>query len=89
MRGDLDPKRAWAEQHLRHAPIELMTASRAQLMRIPGIGSKGADAILAARRRGRLRELEHLRKLKIAAPEQAAPYILLDGRKPMVQMSLF
>src|SRR5437763_13421100 len=29
----LDPKRTWAERHLREAPIEVMTASRQQLLR--------------------------------------------------------
>lgn len=86
---DLDPKRAWAEQHLREAPIELMTASRSQLLRIPGIGPVGADAIMRARRLGRLTDLAHLRQLQIRAPEQAAPYILLDGARPITQMSLF
>src|SRR6266700_2776072 len=28
---DMDPKRAWAEMHLRSAPIEIMTATREQL----------------------------------------------------------
>jgi predicted DNA-binding helix-hairpin-helix protein len=46
----LDPKRAWVERHLRKAPIEAMTASRQQLLRRPGIGPMGADAILRARR---------------------------------------
>jgi predicted DNA-binding helix-hairpin-helix protein len=86
---DLDPKRAWAERHLREAPIELMTASRSQLLRVPGIGPVGADAILRARRLGRLTDLSHLRHLHIHAPEQAAPYILLDGTRPVAQMRLF
>src|SRR2546421_2845301 len=47
---DKDPKRAWAELHLRSAPIEIMTASREQLLRIPAIGPLGADAIIRARR---------------------------------------
>lgn len=89
LRQDLDPKRAWAEEYLRHAPVELMTAPRAQLLRVPGIGPKGADAIMRARRLGRLSELEHLRRLNIHAPEQAAPYILLNGHRPATQMSLF
>ena len=84
----MDPKRAWAEQHLLQAPIEIMTASRAQLLHIPGIGPKGAEAILQARRRGRLTELAHLSKLNIAAPQRAAPYILLAGQRPMLQMTL-
>ena len=85
----LDPKRAWAERYLREAPVEIMTARRDQLLRIPGIGPVGADAILKARRQGRLTDLSHLRQLSIRAPEQAAPYILLDGHKQALQMNLF
>jgi predicted DNA-binding helix-hairpin-helix protein len=66
-----------------------MTAAREQLLRIPGIGPKGADAILCARRRGRLTDLAHLRQLHIHVPEQAAPYILLDGRRSATQVPLF
>ncbi len=86
---EMDPKRAWAERYLREAPVDLMKASRQQLLRVPGIGPVGADAILKARRLGRLTDLSHLRQLNIRAPEQAAPYILLDGHRPVVQMSLF
>src|SRR5438270_8844424 len=85
----LDPKRAWAERYLREAPVEIMTARRYQLLRVPGIGPVGADAILKARRQGRLTDLSHLRQLNIRAPEQAAPYILLDGHRPAMQMNLF
>lgn len=86
---ETDPKRAWAEMHLRHAPIDIMKASRQQLLRIPGIGPVGADAIMQARRIGHITDLSHLRQLHIRAPEQAAPYILLDGHRVMEQMSLF
>jgi predicted DNA-binding helix-hairpin-helix protein len=89
MELDTDPKRAWAERYLREAPIEIMKASRKQLLRVPGIGPVGADAILKARRLGKLTEISHLRQLNIRAPEQAAPYILLDGCRPAVQMHLF
>jgi predicted DNA-binding helix-hairpin-helix protein len=57
LRLDLDPKRAWAEQHLRIAPVEIMTATREQLLRLPGIGPKGTEAIMRARHQGRLTEL--------------------------------
>ena len=85
----IDPKRAWAERHLLQSPIEIMTAERAQLLRVPGIGPVGADKIIHARRQGHITDLSHLRKLQIRAPEQAAPYILLDGHKPVAQISLF
>lgn len=86
---EIDPKRAWAERHLRAAPIEIMTATREQLLRIPGIGPVGAGAIIQARHKGRITELSHLRKLHISAPEQAAPFILLDGHRAVIQMTLF
>ncbi len=86
---DLDPKRAWADKHLRASPIELMKASRRQLLRVPGIGPKGAEAIIRARRSGSLTDITHLSKLNIRAPEKAAPYILLSGRRPLSQMDLF
>lgn len=84
-----DPKQAWAEQHLSHAPVEIMTATRAQLLRVPGIGTTAAEAILQARRRGRITDLSHLRSLNIRAPEKAAPYILLNGHRPFTQQTLF
>ncbi len=86
---NVDPKQAWAEAHLREQPVELHTAERAQLLRVPSIGPKGAEAILKARRQGKLTALADLRKLGIAAPERAAPYILIDGKRPLWQERLF
>ncbi len=85
----VDPKRAWADANLRQTPIDVMRASREELMRIPGVGPKSADAILKARRLGHLSDLSQLRQIGIRAPEQAAPYILFDGRQPPQQLSLF
>ncbi len=85
----VDPKRAWADVHLRDKPIDVMTADREQLLRIPGIGPKGADAILQARRQRRITDLSHLRQLHIRTPEAIAPYILLDGQRAPSQLSLF
>ncbi|MCZ7542418.1 MAG: radical SAM protein [Anaerolineae bacterium] len=89
LRLDVDPKRAWAEAHLRHAPVDVMRADRTTLLRIPGIGPRGADAILKARRRGRLSDLAHLRAVGVVGVARAAPYILLDGRRPPEQLPLF
>ncbi len=89
LRLDVDPKRAWAEQHLRQAPLEIMRASRDELLRVPGIGPGGADAILQARRSDRLKDLSQLRAIGIRAPERTAPYILLDGRSTPHQLPLF
>ena len=89
LRLDVDPKQAWADLHLRAAPIELNRADRPTLLRVPGIGPKSADRILRARRQGALTQLQHLRALGVPSPQKAAPYILLNGRQPAHQMPLF
>ena len=66
-----------------------MAASREDLLRVPGIGPKGAAAILRARRGASLTDLAHLRKIGIRNPGQAAPYILLGGRRPPRQLGLW
>ena len=86
---NLDPKHAWAEENLRQAPIELMKAERHQLLRIPALGPRSVEAILNARRQRRLTDLAQLRGLGIRAPERAAPFITLDGRRPPQQGRLF
>jgi predicted DNA-binding helix-hairpin-helix protein len=81
-----DPKLGWANENLRERPVELNRADRQTLLRVPGIGPKGADIILAARRQGRLRDLADLKRLGISAG-RAAPFVLLDGRQPQHQLS--
>jgi len=83
-----DPKQAWAQMNLLQKPIEINKAEKRELIRIPGIGLKGADAILSARRAGRLRDISSLKKLGVIA-ERAAPYLLFDGRRSATQMKLF
>lgn len=84
-----DPKLRWAEEHLGENPIEINRADRNQLLRLPGIGPKGADSILHARRLKRLDDISNLRKLGISAADRAAPFMLLDGKRPSYQLSLF
>jgi predicted DNA-binding helix-hairpin-helix protein len=83
-----DPKLAWAQRHLTHAPVELNTADRRDLLRVPGLGPKGVEKLLRERQRGRLHDLSDLRKLRIPA-RRAAPFILLDGRRPSHQLPLW
>lgn len=84
---DKTPKQAWADAHL-HEPIEINRASRRQLLRVPGIGPKSADKIIAARRSARLRDLTQLKALGVTTG-WAAPYVLLDGRHAPVQLRLW
>jgi predicted DNA-binding helix-hairpin-helix protein len=83
-----DPKLAWAQQNLQGKPLEINKAERRELLRIPGIGPKGADAILRARRVGKLRDLAALKKLGIVTT-RIAPFVLLDGRRPELQNMMF
>jgi predicted DNA-binding helix-hairpin-helix protein len=85
---DTDPKRAWAEVHLYEAPVEVNRAEREALLRVPGIGPKGADAILAARRRATLRSVDDLRRIGVRTKD-IEPFVLLDGRRPAYQLRLF
>jgi predicted DNA-binding helix-hairpin-helix protein len=89
LRTDIDPKQAWADQHLRVRPLEIMHASREELLRVPGFGLQAVTAILQARPERRLRDLSQLKALGIRAPEQSAPYILLSGQAPTRQLTLF
>lgn len=84
---DVDPKLGWAQRNLLEEPVEVNRAEREELLRVPGIGPKGAAAILAARRRGRLRELGHLRQIGVVT-SRLAPFVLLDGRRPPQQLRL-
>jgi predicted DNA-binding helix-hairpin-helix protein len=85
---DADPKLAWARQHLMDDPVEVNTADRQRLLRVPGIGPKGAGTLLRERRLGHLQALADLRRLGIAA-QRAAPFILLDGHRPPYQPTLW
>jgi predicted DNA-binding helix-hairpin-helix protein len=76
---DTDPKDAFARNAFSQQPVDIHRADRETLLRVPGIGPRGATAILNARRQRRLRGLDDLRRLGVLA-DRAAPYITLDGR---------
>lgn len=50
----LDPKCTWAVRHPEFFPVEVNTAPKAALLRVPGIGPKSALRILSARRQQHL-----------------------------------
>ncbi|HPL29446.1 MAG TPA: hypothetical protein PLG21_15460, partial [Anaerolineae bacterium] len=83
-----DPKLAWAERHPEWFPLEVNRAERDALLRIPGIGPRSASRIIAQRRSRAFRSLEALHQLGVDT-RRAAPYLLLAGRRPPVQLSLW
>lgn len=76
----LDPKVAWALQHPERFPVEIRTASRGTLLRIPGIGPATARRIVAERGATRFRDLKDLRRLGVVTT-RAAGFLTLNGRR--------
>lgn len=85
---EIDPKLAWARSNLIEAPIEINRATRAELLRIPGIGPVNANKILRERSRGRIGSLGSLRAMGLRSVDRMAPFVLLDGRRPAQQLPL-
>ncbi len=52
---DIDPKLSWALTHRAGFPVDVNKATKAELVRVPGLGLKSVDRILRARRQTRLR----------------------------------
>ena len=50
LRSDIDPKLAWALQHRGDFPVDVNRAGRDALLRVPGLGVRSVNRILAARR---------------------------------------
>lgn len=75
---DVDPKANWALNHLEFFPVEVQKATLEELLRVPGIGPKGARFILQTRKKHRLAENE-LKKLGIAL-KRARFFITCNGK---------
>ena len=77
---DVDPKTAWALEHRERFPVDVNRASREELLRVPGFGTKTVGRILAARRRGLVR-YEHLKAMG-AVMKNAQAFIVAGGWSP-------
>ena len=75
---EFDPKTAWALQNLQHFPIEINRASKEELIRIPGIGIRGAHKIIKARRFQAL-GFDELKKLAVSV-KRAKYFITAKGK---------
>jgi putative DNA modification/repair radical SAM protein len=75
---DFDPKTVWALDHMELFPVEINYAGKALLIRVPGIGIRGAHKILKARRFGKL-GFENLKKLGISL-KRAKYFITIGGK---------
>ena len=83
-----DPKLIWAERYIKHQPIEINHASREELLRVPGIGPKGALAVIHTRQEHTLSDLSALKKIGVHT-QRAKYFILLNGKRPVQQLAFF
>lgn len=74
---DIDPKTAWARTVPELFPVEINTADREMLLRVPGIGHITAERVIKERRRGKIRSASAVRS--IGMREAALSYITVDG----------
>ena len=77
---DIDPKLAWALRHRDRFPLDVATASREELLRVPGFGTKAVDRIIATRRVTSIRAAD-LSRLHIPK-QKALPFIVLSDHRP-------
>lgn len=77
----LDPKCNWALRHPEFFPVEVNTATKAQLLRVPGIGPKSVQRILAARRQQHL-GMDELKRIGVVL-KRARYFITCDGKAPV------
>jgi len=74
---EMDPKASWALRHPEAFPVDINRAPGASLLRVPGVGPRSLEKILAARRVSRLRRGD-LKALG-AVVRKADPFLSFDG----------
>ena len=81
---DIDPKTSWALRNPGQFPIDVNTAPREMLLRIPGVGARSVEKICSIRRfqKIRLRDLEVLR----VAMKRARPFIITADYLPSTRL---
>jgi predicted DNA-binding helix-hairpin-helix protein len=75
---DYDPKCAWALRHMELFPVEINTAPLETLLRVPGIGARGAYRIIQARKYTPL-DFDNLAKMRIIL-KRAKHFITCKGK---------
>ena len=77
---DVDPKLAWALKYRDSFPVDVNRAPRELLWRVPGLGTKAVDRILASRRWRRLR-LDDVARLTVSIAK-VRPFITTADWRP-------
>ena len=77
---DVDPKLAWALAHRERFPVDLGRAPKELLLRVPGLGVKSVERLLAARRVRALRVAD-LARLHVPL-KKVLPFVVLADHRP-------
>jgi putative DNA modification/repair radical SAM protein len=77
---ELDPKLTWALRNRQRFPVNLNTAPRHELLRVPGLGVKTVDKIVQARRWHTVR-LHDLARLRVPL-KKVLPFIETPDHRP-------
>jgi putative DNA modification/repair radical SAM protein len=78
---DIDPKLAWALKHRGSFPVDVNRAPRAALLRVPGLGVKAVDAIIATRRWRHMR-LADVARLTVSIAK-LRPFLIAEDWRPV------
>lgn len=78
---DIDPKLAWALRHRGIFPVDVNRAPREMLLRVPGLGVKAVNRILASRRHRRLR-LDDVARLTTSI-KKLRPFLIASDWRPV------
>lgn len=76
----IDPKLAWALRNRHDFPLDVQTATREQLVRVPGLGLRNVQRLLVIRRHTRVR-LEDLARLRVSLPK-IRPFLITADHHP-------
>lgn len=76
--AEYDPKCAWALRNMQYFPVEINKAGVEQLLRVPGIGAKGAYKIVSARKYASL-TFDDLKKMRVVL-KRARHFITCNGK---------
>ena len=76
----MDPKLAWALAHRAQFPVDINTAPREMLLRVPGLGVKSVGKLLQARRYRRLR-MDDLARLRLPLAK-LSPFVTTADHTP-------
>ena len=77
---DIDPKLAWALKHRDIFPVDVNRAPKERLWRVPGLGTKAVDRIIASRRWRRL-QLDDVARLTLSMTK-VRPFIATADWRP-------